>query len=78
MKYNQFDIIDKLNPIVNGVLKYRRIIIKIKNKMTYSKKKKATRHANCVSLITEERAREIVGYRDWETVTSEVMNVSSC
>ena len=34
--------------------------------MTYSKKKKATRHANCVSLITEERAREIVDKRDRE------------
>ena len=34
--------------------------------MTYSKKKKATRHANCVSLITEERAREIVDKRDGE------------
>ena len=33
--------------------------------MTYSKKK-ATRHANCVSLITEERAREIVDKRDRE------------
>ena len=31
-KYNpkQFDIIDKLRPIVNGVLKYQRIIIKNK------------------------------------------------
>ena len=31
-KYNpkQFDIIDKLSPIVNGVLKYQRIIIKNK------------------------------------------------
>jgi hypothetical protein len=34
--------------------------------MTYSKKKKATNHANCVSLITEERAREIVDKRDKE------------
>ena len=34
--------------------------------MTYSKKKKATSHANCVSLITEERAREIVDKRDRE------------
>ena len=34
--------------------------------MTYNKKKKATRHANCVSLITEERAREIVDKRDRE------------
>ena len=34
--------------------------------MTYSKKKKATSHANCVSLITEERAREIVDKRDGE------------
>ena len=34
--------------------------------MTYSKKKKATSHANCVSLITEERAREIVDRRDTE------------
>ena len=34
--------------------------------MTYSKKKKATNHANCVSLITEERAREIVDKRDRE------------
>ena len=33
-KYNpkQFDIIDNLRPIVNGVFKYRRIIIKIKKK----------------------------------------------
>ena len=34
--------------------------------MTYSKKKKATNRANCVSLITEERAREIVDKRDRE------------
>ena len=34
--------------------------------MTYSKKKKATRHANCVSLITAERARKIVDKRDRE------------
>ena len=34
--------------------------------MTYSKKKKATRHANCFSLITEGRAREIVDKRDRE------------
>ena len=27
---NKFDIIDKLRPIVNGVLKYQRIIIKNK------------------------------------------------
>ena len=34
--------------------------------MTYNKKKKASNHANCVSLITEERAREIVDKRDRE------------
>lgn len=34
--------------------------------MTYSKKKKATNHANCVSLITEERAMEIMDKRDRE------------
>ena len=38
--------------------------------MTYNKKKKATRHANCVSLITEERAREIVDKRDREANAS--------
>ena len=35
--------------------------------MTYNKKKRrAPSHANCVSLITEERAREIVDKRDRE------------
>ena len=34
--------------------------------MTYSKKNKSANHANCVSLITEERAREIVDKRDRE------------
>ena len=34
--------------------------------MTYNKKKKSANHANCVSLITEERAREIVDKRDRE------------
>ena len=35
-------------------------------KMTYNKKKKSANHANCVSLITEGRAREIVDKRDRE------------
>ena len=34
--------------------------------MTYNKKKKSANHANFVSLITEERAREIVDKRDRE------------